>query len=91
MAKVTISGEFIVKAMQSATVRKALAERADRVAQRAEQIAAQEEVDAEFTRTDGTRPKGRPFSRVSTDAVGQEWGDSTTGRLRILGRAAEEG
>ena len=91
MAKVTISGEYIVSVMQSEAVRRALAARADSVRVAAERIAADEEVDAEFTREDGTRPKGRPFSRVSTDAVGQEWGDSTTGRRRILGRAAQEG
>ena len=39
------------------------------------------------TRSDGTRPKGRPYSRVAADAD-QEWGTSEIERRRILGRAA---
>ena len=84
----TISSDLIVEAMQSDTTRAALAARADAIAGRAEQIAANEGVDAQIEREDGTRPKGRPYSRVSADAS-QEWGNRYSERLRILGRAAE--
>jgi hypothetical protein len=91
MARVQITSRFIEDVMRSRVVREALAARADRIHARAEQIAAQESVDAAFALTEGTRRRGRPYARVSTDAVGQEWGDTTIGRRRILGRAAGEG
>lgn len=90
-ARVRLSSELIVQAMQSQTVRAAVAARADRIASRAKKIAQDEEVDVTITRTDGTRPKGRPFSRVTSDNVDAEWGTSKTSRSRIMGRAANEG
>ena len=89
-ARVTITSDFIVEAMQSAPVREALAKRRDRIARRAETIAANEGIDPHITTSEGTRPKGRPYARVTADAD-QEWGNTNTARRRILGRAAEEG
>lgn len=89
-ARVRLSGDLIVEAMQSKAVRDGVAARADRIASRAEKIAREEEVEVTITRTDGTRPKGRPFSRVTSDNVDAEWGTSKTARSRIMGRAANE-
>ena len=89
--RVRISNELIVAAMQSDKVRTALAARADQIATRARAIADDEEVEVTITRKDGTRPKGRPYSRVTSDNVDAEWGTSKTRRSRILGRAAAEG
>lgn len=77
--------------MRSDVVRRALRARAGRVQARAEQLAAQDEVELESRVYDGTRPRGRPFARVESHNVGQEWGDSKTARRRVLGRAAESG
>lgn len=89
MAKLRISSDFIVACMQHQKVRAALDARRDRVAAAAASIAAAEEVDLPLTTSSGTRPKGRPYSRVSTSNVSQEWGDSETDRRRVMGRAAE--
>jgi hypothetical protein len=47
--------------------------------------ARSERVDVVVQREDGTRPKGRPYARISIPAE-NEFGDSKTRRLRILGR-----
>ncbi|MBW8171795.1 hypothetical protein K0651_01865 [Ornithinimicrobium sp. Arc0846-15] len=83
-----ISNEFIERAMQAPAVRAGLSARADKVSTRAKAIAASEDVDMKIQRRDGTRPKGRPYSRVSTDNADQEWGTSNTEKRRVLGRAA---
>ena len=87
-ARVEITYEFVQAAMQHDSVRAALRARRDVIARRAEAIAADEGVDADVTTSEGTRPKGRPYARVSADAE-QEFGSSNTARRRILGRAAE--
>jgi hypothetical protein len=87
-AKITLTSEFIVAAMQSQVVRDALQERAYEIVNRADAIAASEGVDVETDVTTGTRPKGRPYARVLADAE-QEWGSTYMDRRRILGRAAE--
>lgn len=91
MARVHISRELIVGAMQSNEVRAALREKADRLAVRADQLGASEGVEMESRVTEGTRPKGRPYAHVESDNIDQEWGDRYTERRRILGRVAEEG
>lgn len=87
--KVTISNDFIVEAMQSETVREALKARAARIAARARALASAEAPDMRIEQIDGTRPKGRPYSRVTGSDIDQEWGTSRTERRRILGRARE--
>lgn len=88
MARTELSYEFIRDAMQSAPVRAALAKRRDAIAQRAGALASAEKVTPDITTSEGTRPQGRPYARISADAA-QEWGTSRTARRRILGRAAD--
>ena len=71
--------------MQSPGVRAALRVRAEAVKSRAN--SDDPELGA-YVR-DGTRPKGRPYSRViSDDGAEREFGSSKTARRRTLGRAA---
>lgn len=91
MARVSLSGQLTRAAMQSDPVRAALEEKAHKLANRAESLGASEDVDMACSVESGTRPKGRPFSRVLSDNTSQEWGDRWTERHRILGRVAEEG
>lgn len=88
-ARVEMSYEFVRGVMQHETTRAALRARRDAIAARAEALAAAEGIDARIEKSEGTRPKGRPYARVSADAE-QEWGSSNTARRRILGRAAEQ-
>lgn len=74
--------------MRSRKVRAKGAQVADDIAARARQIAASEGVDAQITREDGTRPKGRPYSRVSARRD-QEYGTAATARRAILARARQ--
>lgn len=87
--KITITPEYIREVMQSDPVREALRKRRDRIAQRAQVIADNEDVDANVRTEEGTRPRGRPYARVLADAE-QEFGTSRVARRRVLGRAAEE-
>lgn len=86
--RVKISNETWLDAMQTGTVRRALRKKADMKQVRAEQIAASEGVELKSQVKEGTRPKGRPYARVESPNVGQEWGDGIVERKRILGRAA---
>ena len=77
----------IGEAMRSRQVREGLREKADEIASRARRI------DPEFGEgvrvEDGTRPRGRPYSRVVHDTgADMEFGSSKTERRRVLGRAA---
>ena len=89
MATVRISRELIESAMQSRPVRAGCAAVADRKAGNARSIAASEAPEVEITREDGTRPKGRPVSRIYSSDVDGEFGTSRTEQRRILGRAAQ--
>jgi hypothetical protein len=91
MARIEISSDLIVRAMQSKPVRDALKARAEKVRARADALAKAEKTETQPPEVaEGTRPKGRPFARVSIpDGADQEWGTSRTERRRILGRAAE--
>lgn len=91
MATVRISRELIVEAMQSQGVRGELRKKADKLAARVDSLGANEGVEMEPHVTEGTRPKGRPYARVESENVDQEWGDRWTERRRVLGRVAEEG
>jgi hypothetical protein len=76
-------------AVRNAKTRAALEAKARKVQSRAEGIASSEGVDLSAKVTSGVRPKGRPYARVSSDNVAQEFGNSKTARRRIMGRAAE--
>lgn len=79
------SQEFIRDVMEQS--RPGLAARADAIAARAEALTNQEEVGGDVIRSGGTRPKGRPYERVTHTNSEQEHGSSKTERRRILGRS----
>ena len=91
MAEVHIGPELMKKAWNHPGIGPALRAKADRIASRAESIAAAEEVDMNVRVEVGIRPGGRQFANVVGDNVEQEWGTTRTDRRRILGRAAEGG
>lgn len=90
-ARLEYYGTTTKAAMQSDPVRAALEAKARKLASRADSLGTSEGVDMSCTVDSGTRPKGRPYSRVLSENVSQEWGDRSTERHRILGRVAEEG
>lgn len=75
----------VQRALQSPGVRRKLREVADRKLRAAQSIAASEGHTGPIWREDGTRPKGRPYSRIIVRAS-DEFGDSETKRRRLLGR-----
>lgn len=84
----------IREVMQSDKVREALHHHAEQILPRAKELAKAAKLP-EFAVSlkveDGTRPKGRPYSRVTADHPDGEkieWGDTNTNRRRILGQAA---
>jgi hypothetical protein len=83
-----VNPDGVRAAMQSPTVRAGLRKRGEPIAGRARQLTAAEKVEGEVTTSEGIRPKGRPFFRVTHTNGAQEWGTSKTDRRRILGRAA---
>jgi hypothetical protein len=91
VATVRISYQLVREAMQSKPVRAALRAKAEKKARRADSLGSAEGVKIDAKVSEGTRPKGRPYARVTSANVGQEWGDRETERRRILGRVAEEG
>lgn len=76
---------YVQKVLQSPGVRRKLSQVADRKAAAAQSIITAEKAKVVVTRQDGTRPKGRPYSRISVPAA-NEFGTSWTARMRILGR-----
>lgn len=91
MARVRLTRESILAAMQSKETRAALEAKARQVASRVDAVGASEGVDMNPRIESGTRPKGRPYSNVVSEQVDQEWGNRFVKRRRILGRVAEEG
>lgn len=89
--RMTIDFRAVGDAMRSQGVRRALAQRADRIAAAARSLNAAEQVDARIGREDGTNARGRPYGRITSTAVDAEYGTSKTARRRVLGRAAEQG
>lgn len=71
----------IKELMQSAGVRAKLREIADVGASSARSIDPENDIQV----TEGTRPRGRPYARVSADAS-REFGTSRQERIRALGR-----
>lgn len=75
------------KVAQSRKVRGKLREVADRMAARADVVADGQGVEADIVREDGTRPKGRSYSRVSAEPrAGSR--TSTTDLRSVLDAAA---
>lgn len=88
--KIQISREFVREAAGQPAVRSQLGTIANRVARRAESMAAGEGVDLNTWVEEGDRPGWRPQAVVYGDNVEQEWGSSRSDRFRIMGRAAEQ-
>ena len=88
-ATVRLSYRKLGEIMRAEPVRAALAEKARPLASRADSLGTSEGVDMSTRVYSGTRPKGRPFARVESDNVKQEWGSRYVLRRRILGRVAE--
>jgi hypothetical protein len=76
------------QAMQARSTRVKLRQVADRIATTARAMGQADQLDATFTVTEGTRPKGRPYARVTMAGGDDEFGKSGTPRRRTLGRAA---
>jgi len=72
--------------VQSAAVRAAILKKAAKLADEARTRAAQDRVATEITITQGTRPEGRSYARVTSSNGAAEHGTSWTTRSRILGR-----
>lgn len=85
-----LSHERWLAIQQAQPVRTALLRKANKIAARARATASAENVDTEITVTSGTRPKGRPFSRVTSSNAAAEHGTSWTKRSRVLGRSTFE-
>lgn len=75
--------------MQSQAVRRALAAEAQAIAGTANALIAAEGLSTiTATVESGTRPRGRPYSRVVIEGGAPfEWGTAKVDRRRILGRA----
>ena len=76
---------YVQRILQSRGVRHKLKVVRDRMAAAAVQLAASEDANVTITLSEGTRPKGRSYARISIPAT-DEFGDSKTKRLRLLGR-----
>jgi hypothetical protein len=77
---------WVQEQLQKPGVRRQLRVAANRKARAARVLAAQDDyVDMPVMQSDGTRPRGRPYSRVAIPASA-EFGDSKTRRLRLLAR-----
>ena len=78
---------LIQEVQQHPRVRLALRRKRDELLREAQVIARQEGANITLTTSDGTRPKGRSYSRLSAPST-DEFGDSRTKRIRLLGRVA---
>lgn len=90
MAKVRITRDIVFRAMQSQPVRDALRVRAEQIKDRAEALKSESVFteDTNLTVSSGTRPKGRPYSRVTSDNPDAEHGTMKSPKIRLLGKAA---
>lgn len=85
--RITDAGFKLVTQLPS--VRAALLAKAQEKQGRAESLARAEGVELHSRVSQGTRPGGRPYARVSSPNGAQEFGDGIVERKRVLGRAAE--
>lgn len=74
--------------MRMNQVRAALHTHASGIAGRARGLSEGERVTSSIATESGTRPKGRSYARVVSDAVHAEFGSAKTPRRRLLARAA---
>jgi len=87
--KVRVTDDLFRAVVAMPNVRAELARTARTLAATARSLAQQDDADTDITVEDGTRPKGRTFSRVvSSNYDDSEWGTATRKRTRALGRAA---
>jgi hypothetical protein len=89
--RMTLHFQGIGQAMALPGIRQAIEREARTLAARAQGLSNAEGVDARVTTATGSRPGGRPFARVISDAAEAEFGTGKTARRRVLGRAAEQG
>lgn len=89
--KLEVSYEFVTRAMNQPGVLQGLRGTAERIRKRAQGMADAEGVDMKVTIEEGKRPGGRPYVDVVGDNAEQEYGSSKVQKLRILGRAGEQG
>lgn len=82
--------QLVREVMQSRKVRAKLEEVARRGAVAVDRRAAAEGVEARAVVSNGTRPRGRPYSRIALHGDGSEYGDYKTPRRRALGLATGE-
>ncbi len=83
------SRAFLRSAMNTPEVRRKLRDGAEQIAVVARGIAQSEGSTEPVEVSEGIRPLGRPYARISMPGSA-EWGDGKTPRLRILGRAATQ-
>lgn len=89
--KVEISRDFVRAAARHEAVTTQLRVIGNRVKNRAQSIAASEDVEMDVWVEEGERPGWRPQVVVYGDNPEQEFGSARAERRRILGRAGEEG
>lgn len=87
--RVRLTDRLFREVVQKPSVRAKLRAVAVQKQGRAEAIAAAEGEKLDSEVVTGTRPKGRPYARVQSTNVDQEFGTTVVERKRILGRAAE--
>jgi len=77
---------FVQEQLQKPGPRRVIRRAAERKARAARVLAAADDyIDMPVIVSEGTRPRGRPYARVSIPAS-HEFGDSKTRRLRLLAR-----
>jgi hypothetical protein len=77
---------FVQEQLQKPGPRRVIKRAAERKARAARVLAAADDyIDMPVIVSEGTRPRGRPYARVSIPAS-HEFGDSKTRRLRLLAR-----
>lgn len=90
-ARFRLSQDSFRRVTNSPPVRAKLLEVARRIAATATAIADAEnvdtQVDVEIDVSDGTRPQGRGYARVTSSNADAEHGTAATPRRRVLGRA----
>lgn len=89
--RITLHYKGIGQVFYVPEVRRALRMRANSIAAKANVLARAQGVEAaDIAVSDGVRPRGRSYARVSSTRLSEsEYGASNTERRRILGQAAD--